>query len=128
MRGINTHKNCRMYFHYIYKTLININFLIKVTVNYHVIDFYVNFYLINNVTVFTFCSEFYYMQNNSLFCPLWLGGIKIQPTFALVGVVRGDYPWDINCPIPPAYCMLGLLTCSVAYEFGQLGTGLSWFR
>ena len=22
--------------------------------------------------------------------PLWLGGIKIQPTFALVRVVRGD--------------------------------------
>ena len=26
------------------------------------------------------------------------------------------------------YCMLGLLACSEAYEFGQLGTGLSWFR
>ena len=24
--------------------------------------------------------------------------------------------------------MLGLLACSEAYEFGQLGTGLSWFR
>ena len=51
-----------------------------------------------------------------------------QPTFALVRVVRGDYPCDINCPIPPAYCMLGLLACSEAYEFRQLGTGLSWFR
>ena len=35
---------------------------------------------------------------------------------------------DINCPIPPAHCMLGLLACSEACEFGQLGTGLSWFR
>ena len=26
-----------------------------------------------------------------------------------------------------AYCMLGLLACSEAYEFGQLGTGFSWF-
>ena len=59
---------------------------------------------------------------------LWLGGFRIQPTFALVCVVRGDLSWDINCPIPPAHCMLGLLTCSEAYEFGQLGTGLSWFR
>ena len=24
--------------------------------------------------------------------------------------------------------MLGLLACSEAYEFGQLGTGLSWFN
>ena len=28
----------------------------------------------------------------------------------------------------PAYCTLGLLACSEAYEFGQLDTGLSWFR
>ena len=49
-------------------------------------------------------------------------------SFALVRVVRGDLSWDINCPIPPAHCMLGLLACSEAYEFGQLGTGLSWFR
>ena len=42
-------------------------------------------------------------------------------------VVRGDLSWDINCPIPPAHCLLGLLACSEAYEFGQLGTGLSWF-
>ena len=26
------------------------------------------------------------------------------------------------------YCMLGLLACSEVYEFGELGTGLSWFR
>ena len=26
---------------------------------------------------------------------------------------------DINDPIPPAYCMLGLLACSEAYGFGQ---------
>ena len=26
-------------------------------------------------------------------------------------------------PIPPNYYMLGLLACSEAYEFGQLGTG-----
>ena len=30
--------------------------------------------------------------------------------------------------LPPAYSMLGLLACSEAYEFGQLGTGLSWSR
>ena len=42
---------------------------------------------------------------------LWLGGFRIQPTFALVRVVRGDLSWDINCPIPPAHCMLGLLAC-----------------
>ena len=34
----------------------------------------------------------------------------------------------VNCPSPQAYCMHGLLTCNEAYEFGQLGTGLSWFR
>ena len=44
--------------------------------------------------------------------PLWLGGIRIQPTFALVRVVREDESWDINCPIPPAYCMLNLLAYS----------------
>ena len=55
-------------------------------------------------------------------------GIRIQPTFALVRVVKGDKPMDINCPIPPACCMHGHLACSEAYEFGQLGTGLSWFR
>ena len=54
-----------------------------------------------------------------------LGGVKIQLKFALVRVVRGDQPWDINCPIKPAYCVFGLLACSEAYEFGQLGTGLS---
>ena len=47
----------------------------------------------------------------------------IQPTFALVRAVRGDQSWDINCPIPPAYCMLGLLACSEAYELGQLELG-----
>ena len=26
------------------------------------------------------------------------------------------------------YCMHGLLACREAYEFEQLGTGLSWFR
>ena len=45
---------------------------------------------------------------------LWLGGFRIQPTFALVRVVRGDLSWDINCPIPPAHSMLGLLACSEA--------------
>ena len=59
---------------------------------------------------------------------MWLGGFRIQPTFTLVRVVRGDLSWDINCLIPPAHCVLGLLACSEAYEFGQLGTGLSWFR
>ena len=43
------------------------------------------------------------------FHSLWLGGFRTQPTFALVRVVRGDLSWDINCPIPPAHCMLGLL-------------------
>ena len=55
-----------MYFQYINIASININFLIKITVNNHVIDFYIRFYLIYNVTVFTFCSEFYYMENNFL--------------------------------------------------------------
>ena len=62
------------------------------------------------------------------FWALWLEGVGIQPTFALVLVVRGDLSWDINCPIPPVHCMLGLLACSEAYEFGQLGTGFFWFR
>ena len=55
-------------------------------------------------------------------------GIRIQPTFALVGVVRGDESGDIKCPIPPASSMLGLLASSEAYKFGELGTGLSLFR
>ena len=49
---------CRMYFHYIYKTSIDIIFFIKVTVNYREIDFYTHFYLIYNVTVFTFVQNF----------------------------------------------------------------------
>ena len=61
---------------------------------------------------------------SSSFAPV-VWGIKIQPTFDIVRVVRGDLSWDINCPIPPAHCMLGLLACCEAYEFGQLGTGLS---
>ena len=55
-------------------------------------------------------------------------GFRIQPTFALARVIRGDLSWDINSPIPLAHCMLGLLACSEAYEFGQFGTALSWFR
>ena len=55
-------------------------------------------------------------------------GIRIQPTFALLHVLRCDSPRNINCPIPPAYCMHGLIACSEGYEFGQLGTMLSWFR
>ena len=35
---------------------------------------------------------------------------------------------DIHCLIPSAFCILGLLACCEAYEFGQLGAGLSWFR
>ena len=65
---------------------------------------------------------------HSVVWALWVGGFRIQPTFALVRVIRGSLSWDINCPIQPAHCMLGLLACSEAYEFGQLGTGLSWFR
>ena len=49
-------------------------------------------------------------------------GIRIQPTFALVRVVRDD------SGLLHAYSMLGLSACSEAYEFGQLGTGLSWYR
>ena len=48
-------------------------------------------------------------------------GIRIQLTFSLVCVVNGDYSRDINCLIPPAYCMLGRLACYEAYQFGQLG-------
>ena len=55
-------------------------------------------------------------------------GIEIQQTFTLVRVARGDKSRDINCPIPQAYCILGLLAHSEGYEFGKLGTGLSWFR
>ena len=50
--------SCRMYFHYTYKTSIDIIFFIKVTVNYHVIDFYTKFYLIYKVMVFTFVQNF----------------------------------------------------------------------
>ena len=53
--------------------------------------------------------------------PVACGGFRIQPTFALVRVVRGDLSWDINCPIPPAHCMLGLLACSEAYKFWTVG-------
>ena len=49
----------------------------------------------------------------------------MQPTFALVRVVRGDYLMDIK---GFKECMLGFLTSSEAYEFGQLGAGLSWCR
>ena len=52
-------------------------------------------------------------------------GVRIQPTFVLVRVVRGDLPRDIICHIPPVYCMHDL-ACSEA-EFRQLGPGLSWF-
>ena len=49
-------------FHYIYKASINYiykaSLLIKVTVNYHVIDFYINFNFIYNVTVFIFVQIF----------------------------------------------------------------------
>ena len=55
---IQTCDMCRMYFYYIYKASININFLIKITVNYHVIDFYINFHLIYIVTVFIFVQNF----------------------------------------------------------------------
>ena len=52
----------------------------------------------------------------------------MQPTFALVHVAGDDESRDINCPIPLAHWMIGLLVCSEAYEFGKLGTGFSWFR
>ena len=29
----------------------------------------------------------------------------------------------MNCPIPPAHSIMGLLVCSVAYEFGQWALG-----
>ena len=41
-------------------------------------------------------------------------------------VVRSDYSRNMNCPIPLAHCMLGLLAENQAYELGQLGTGLFW--
>ena len=50
-------------------------------------------------------------------------GIRIERTFALWCVVRGEHLWDMKCPIPPAYCMLGILAYSEAYEFGQLVLG-----
>ena len=50
-------------------------------------------------------------------------GIRIQPTFVLVRVVRVDYSRDMNCPMPPAHRMLGLPAFGGAYEFGQLGSG-----
>ena len=51
-------------------------------------------------------------------------GMRIQPAFALVRVVRCNKSRDINSSTPPAYCMLRVLECSEAYEFGQSGTGL----
>ena len=39
-----------------------------------------------------------------VFAPV-VWGIRIEPTVALVRVVRGDESRDVNCPIPPAYCM-----------------------
>ena len=51
-----------------------------------------------------------------------LGGFRIQPTFALVRVmIRGDLSWDINCPIPPAHCMLGLLACVNKIQQSHVG-------
>ena len=73
------------------------------------------------------CSLFYILCDVLLFPPV-VYGIRLQPTFVLVCVLRGDPSRDINCVIPPAYCMLGLLACSEAYEFGLLGTSLSWSR
>ena len=52
---------------------------------------------------------------------------RIQPIFALVHVVRGDQSRDMNSPIPPAHSINALVS-SEAYEFGQLGSELSWFR
>ena len=60
-------------------------------------------------------------------CHIWpwpcFSGIIMQPTFALVRVVRGNLLRDINCPVPPAYCMFSLLPCNEAYEIGEFGTG-----
>ena len=50
-------------------------------------------------------------------------GIRFRPTSAPVRVVRGDKSWDINCPIPLAYCMLGSLASSEAYEFDRQAQG-----
>ena len=36
-------------------------------------------------------------------------GVRIQPMPALTRVVRGDYLSDMNCPLPPAHCMLVVL-------------------
>ena len=43
-------------------------------------------------------------------------GVRIQPTPALRRVVRRDYLRDMSYPLPPAYCMQGLLACNGAYE------------
>ena len=46
-------------------------------------------------------------------------GVRIQPAPALMRVVRDDNLRDVNYPVPPAHCMLGLLACNGAYELGQ---------
>ena len=61
-------------------------------------------------------------------------GFRIQPTFALVRVVRGDLSWDIHCPIPQAHCMLGLLAYVVrrmsldSWALGCPGSGNILFQ
>ena len=45
-------------------------------------------------------------------------GVRIQPTPALMRVVRGDYLRDMSYPLPPAHCMQGLLAYNGAYELG----------
>ena len=45
-------------------------------------------------------------------------GVRIQPTYELRLVVRGDYLTDMSYPLPPAHCMQGLLACNGVYELG----------
>ena len=44
-------------------------------------------------------------------------GTRLQPMPALMRVVRGDHIRDVNCPTPPAHCMLCLLACNGAYKW-----------
>ena len=63
-------------------------------------------------------------HDNYTYLPLWLEGLEFSQCLPLCGRKRRQI-MNVNCPLPPAYCMIGLLACSEAYEFGQLGTGLS---
>ena len=50
-------------------------------------------------------------------------GVDIQPTPALMCIIRDDNLRDINCSIPLANCMLHFLVYNWVYELGQLALG-----